>query len=343
MAPISISHIGVPLASGWVGGVLAPNGNIYGIPTTANQVLKIDPITDTVTTFGDVGATSGASTSNSYVDGILVGTDIYCVPHDGEMSSAPVLVIHTANDTLSAFGGIPGQSHSGRYSGGVKVGSRIWLVPDFATPSDTGSPLRSIDTTVPQVDVHGNTVGLGDTSLPRWWRGVLHGTDIYCGARHATGILKIDTSTGTATKFGSISGTDKWRQILSANGLLWLIPNNDQLRTIDPTTDTISLGLGPHSGFTAGRVAAFDGLIYCAGGYKVLQVDPTVASSGGGLGQTLTNFSGPAGSGYSDLVEIPGEGLLYGIPAGTGSSQQVLRINLVPSPPGGWSVGMIQW
>jgi len=35
----------------WVGGVLAPNGVIYGIPHNDTAVLKIDPITDTTTTF----------------------------------------------------------------------------------------------------------------------------------------------------------------------------------------------------------------------------------------------------------------------------------------------------
>ena len=40
---------------GWRGAVLGPDGNIYGIPTNATSVLKLDPATRKVTTFGDFG------------------------------------------------------------------------------------------------------------------------------------------------------------------------------------------------------------------------------------------------------------------------------------------------
>ena len=41
----------------WVGGVLAPNDCIYGIPYDATQVLKIDPATDTTSMFGGLTGT----------------------------------------------------------------------------------------------------------------------------------------------------------------------------------------------------------------------------------------------------------------------------------------------
>ena len=40
----------------WVGGVLAPNGKIYGIPCNATTVLEIDPVTKTATTFGSLSS-----------------------------------------------------------------------------------------------------------------------------------------------------------------------------------------------------------------------------------------------------------------------------------------------
>jgi hypothetical protein len=39
----------------WAGGVLAPNGKIYGIPINS-QVLVIDPTNNTTTTFGNLVA-----------------------------------------------------------------------------------------------------------------------------------------------------------------------------------------------------------------------------------------------------------------------------------------------
>ena len=33
--------------SKWIGGVLAPNGKIYGIPRNATQILEFDPVTQT--------------------------------------------------------------------------------------------------------------------------------------------------------------------------------------------------------------------------------------------------------------------------------------------------------
>ena len=39
----------------WVGGVLAPNGKIYGIPFGSTTILEIDPEAQTASTFGSVG------------------------------------------------------------------------------------------------------------------------------------------------------------------------------------------------------------------------------------------------------------------------------------------------
>ena len=70
--------------SKWAGGVLAPNGMIYGMPYNSTTILKIDPTTDTATTFGSLSGT------NKWFGGVLAPNGrIYGIPQ----SSIVVLAI----------------------------------------------------------------------------------------------------------------------------------------------------------------------------------------------------------------------------------------------------------
>ena len=94
-------------ASKYIGGVLAPNGFIYGIPCSATTVLKIDPSNDTVSTFGSV---AGAS---KYIGGVLAPNGfIYGIP----LSATTILKIDPSNDTVSTFGNL---GVADKYAGGV--------------------------------------------------------------------------------------------------------------------------------------------------------------------------------------------------------------------------------
>jgi len=78
-------------ATKWVGGVLAPNGMIYGIPDSSTTVLKIDPATDTASTFGSL---SGAT---KWAGGVLAPNGmIYGIPRD----STTVLKIDSGPEEL---------------------------------------------------------------------------------------------------------------------------------------------------------------------------------------------------------------------------------------------------
>ena len=59
----------------WYGGVLAPNGKIYGIPFDASTILEIDPETQTTSTFGSLAG------SAKWVGGVLAPNGkIYGIP-----------------------------------------------------------------------------------------------------------------------------------------------------------------------------------------------------------------------------------------------------------------------
>ena len=64
----------------WVGGILAPNGKIYGIPSYSTDILIIDPTTDTATR-SNMGA--DLTDTQKWVGGILAPNGkIYGIPRD---------------------------------------------------------------------------------------------------------------------------------------------------------------------------------------------------------------------------------------------------------------------
>jgi hypothetical protein len=64
----------------WLGGVLGPDGKIYGIPFSSTDILIIDPVTSTATRSAMGASLSG---SGKWIGGVL-GPDgkIYGIPHD---------------------------------------------------------------------------------------------------------------------------------------------------------------------------------------------------------------------------------------------------------------------
>ena len=67
----------------WPGGVLAPNGKIYGIPCESSSVLIIDPVTNTANTT----AITGLSGSGKWFGGVLAPNGkIYGIPWYARLS-----------------------------------------------------------------------------------------------------------------------------------------------------------------------------------------------------------------------------------------------------------------
>lgn len=110
----------------WGGGATDREGNIYGIPSDATCVLKLNPFTGATTTFGDL-----SDDHNKWQGGVL-GDDgnIYCVPCNADY----VLVINPSNMELSEIG--KGVIPAGRdkFQGGFSCGldGNIYCLPESA-------------------------------------------------------------------------------------------------------------------------------------------------------------------------------------------------------------------
>ena len=179
----------------WMGGCLAPNGKIYGIPYSYDKVLVINPQTGTASTSE---ISTGFTTSIAKWAGGVLGPDgnIYGIP----WSATTVLKINPRTNTATTFGSLSG----GWWGGCLAPNGKI-----YAVPSD-GSLTRSV--------------------------------------------LKIDPIAGTATTFGSISTTGfsttysyGWQgACLAANGKIYSSPlGGNGILEINPENDTVSIiGIG---------------------------------------------------------------------------------------------------
>lgn len=120
----------------WQGGVLAQNGKIYGIPKSATSILKIDPATSGISTFGTVlgSAASGNPNIGGRSGGVLgVDGKIYAAPNGNgpfNLNAQKILVIDPITETLSYLD-IPGYvSGNSQWRGGVLApNGKIYFIP----------------------------------------------------------------------------------------------------------------------------------------------------------------------------------------------------------------------
>ena len=279
----------------WVGGVLAPNGCIYGIPHSSNTILKIDPTTDTITTFGDVGADT-----YKWYGGVLAPNGcIYGIP----FNIGTVLKIDPVTDTFTTFA-----SAAYGYAGGaVAENGAIYCVP-----WKTNTTILKID---PETDTTTEFGSLAADS-DKWRGGILAPNGFIYGIPDtSTSVLKIDPTTDTVTTFGSLSGSFKWFSgVIASNGIIYGLPaSSTSALRIDPATDTAVIfnGLPGSSGRCGCGSLSPNGMIYCppwdTTAQTVLKIDPTA--------DTMTQFDslGSDDNKWFGAVLAP-NGAIYCIP-----------------------------
>lgn len=316
-----------PLAPAWAGGVLAPNGRIYGIPYNAQSVLIYDPVTDMIDTttivntfFCDLAGTA------KWVGGVLAPNGkIYCIPYN----ATTVLVIDTLANVANTLTitGLP--ATAAKWAGGVLApNGKIYCM---AYDSSNFLVINPVTDT---------TYTIGTASFPnKHIGGVLAPSGyIYCipytgGPSNSIRVINTTTDTVT-TPFAGTSPTGTAMYIggvLAPNGKIYCIPHSaagsggNTFLVITPnSTGGGSLtyeGL-QYLGSTkfAGGVLAQNGRIYCIPYDKsdVVVVDPTVTPA------TSTFFGSLPGSAKWYGGVLAPNGCIYGIPY---NSTSILKIN----------------
>lgn len=113
--PIGTADDPFAAPSNWSGGVIGPNGKIYGIPSGETSVLEIDPVAGIQTTFGTL-----SSSNYKWYGGILAPNGkIYCTPN----SSTSILKIDPIARTATTFGNTLSVISSQEYIYSVVLGS----------------------------------------------------------------------------------------------------------------------------------------------------------------------------------------------------------------------------
>jgi streptogramin lyase len=298
----------------WLGGVLAPNMSIYGVPFNARSVLKINTENDEVTTFGTISGT------DHWAGGVLAPNGmIYCSP----AYATAVLKIDPTNDSISTFGTL---SSSDAWYGCILANNgMIYCAPgsiyvtDILKINPTNDSISFIDT--------------GLSSGPQCWGGVIAPDGcIYFFAYNSNRVVKIDPVDDSVTDFAvdAYNWLDGWNSgVTPSNGKLYGIPADQaNILVIDPTDDSQAV-IGPLTEGLANKymsgALAPDGKIYCPPlkNEAILVVNPFNDSF-----TTFGTFSGSA-SKYAG-ANLARNGYIYCIPF---STTNVIKIGSYQATP----------
>jgi hypothetical protein len=318
----------------YLGGVLAPNGTIYGIPNASSNILMINTATNGVS-YGTGGPSLSPALSTQYYRGGVLAPNgnIYCSP----TLSSNILIINTSDNSVSYGTGGPSLSpalSTQVYRGGV-------LAPNG---NIYGMPNLSSNILIINTNTNGVSYGTGGPSLSPalstqyYTGGVLAPNgNIYGMPNGSSNILIINTNTngvsygtGGPSLSPALSTQYYSGAILAPNGTIYGMPNGaSNILIINTSTNSVSYGTGGPSlspalstQYYVGGVLAPNGNIYCIPylSSNILIINTT--TNGVSYG---TNSLSPALStqGYFGGVLAP-NGTIYGIPY---LSSNILRIS----------------
>lgn len=282
--------------SKWSGGVLAPNGKIYGIPRSAGTVLEIDPGSRSLLQFGSVAG------SEMYTGGVLAQNGkIYAIPY----AATTVLEIDPNTRATVQFGSLP--ATIGKWEGGVLASNgKI-----YAMPSNVASYLEidPVNRTANQIaaPAGGGYYAIGAVPGPN---GKVYGIPYAAGAQ----VMEYDPQSRLSALFGPAFAAASFSGgVFSPGGLIYTVPyTNAAIYEIDPARRSATAVTSSFAGYVNG-VLAPNGKIYMlpfdSGNQNVLEFDPvTKATNTYG-----NNFGGAVANKYEGGV-LAMNGRIYTIP-----------------------------
>jgi len=251
----------------YIGGVLVPNGNIYCIPFSANNIGIIDPYRNTF----DSTTITLTSTQN-YLGGVLAPNGkIYCIPSNATNVGIIDPTINTIDTRTISQTTYPDLSAGNKFWGGVLASNgKIYCAPRNVSYVGIIDPITNTFSQIPlptQPDLSSGASGFQYATGSMGANG-----NIYFAPFSATKILRIrptDNSYNfinvTANGFGS---GFFYGSACGPDGNVYFFPFNSGLvARVDISSETSSTvfnsGLGSSStGTCAGCTLGLDGRIY---------------------------------------------------------------------------------
>jgi hypothetical protein len=256
----------------WYNLINGGDGNLYGIPNNADEVLEVTPATQGTNTYA--GAVSPIATTIKWPDAVLAGNGkIYGIPNRAQ----DVLEFDITTKGISLFGGFA--DNVTKWGKGVladngliyasPVGSGTTVLEINPTTQgtveyDTGvvttanwNHIEHVDGKVYLIPLNNPSVYVFDTvtktfttlgnftDTSKWNHAVTVGTKIFCIPRKVTYSMVIDTEKQSVRTFGNVGDSSddlQWNKgVLADNGKIYAFPayQNTTILEIDPDNETM--------------------------------------------------------------------------------------------------------